>query len=85
MSSTRILDVGCGVGATAAWVKSKYPGIPSVGLEGNPALVHELTRNVDDLYIVGLNGPLPDAGAADLVLLLADPMRRWTAASALAE
>jgi SAM-dependent methyltransferase len=68
--ATRILDVGCGVGATSAWLKSVYPGSRTVGLEGNGALLPELGRNVDEPHIVDLNGPWPDVGAADLVLLL---------------
>jgi SAM-dependent methyltransferase len=68
--AVRIVDVGCGVGATAAWLKSKYPASHIVGLEGNEALLPELVRNVDEAHIVDLNGPLPDLGAADLVLLL---------------
>jgi SAM-dependent methyltransferase len=69
-SATRVLDVGCGVGATAAWLKSKYPACRTVGLEGNPALLPVLSRNVDEPHIVDLNGSLPDVGAPDLVLLL---------------
>ena len=66
----RILDVGCGLGATSAWLKSIYPGSHTVGLEGNATLLPELARNVDEPYIVDLNGPWPDVGAVDLVLLL---------------
>jgi SAM-dependent methyltransferase len=69
-AATRILDVGCGVGATSAWLKSIYPGSSTVGLEGNATLLPELVRNVDHPYIVDLNGPWPDVGAVDLVLLL---------------
>ena len=69
-AATRILDVGCGVGATAAWLRSQYPGSHTIGFEGNAALLAELARNVDESYIVDLNGPLPDLRPADLVLLL---------------
>jgi SAM-dependent methyltransferase len=69
-AATRILDVGCGSGATSAWLKSVYPESHIVGLEGNGALLPELARNVDEPHIVDLNGPWPDVGAADLVLLL---------------
>lgn len=41
-----------------------------MGLEGNSALLPELTNNVDEPHIVDLNGTLPEVGAADLVLLL---------------
>jgi len=69
-TATRILDVGCGIGATAAWLKSKYPGSRTVGLEGNAALLPELARNVDEPRIVDLNDPFPEVGTVDLVLLL---------------
>ncbi len=69
-AARRILDVGCGVGATAAWLKTRYPGCTTIGLEGNAALKTELSRNVDEAVIVDLNGELPDVGAADLVLCL---------------
>jgi SAM-dependent methyltransferase len=69
-AATRILDVGCGVGATSAWLKSVYPGSYAVGLEGNGALLPEVARNIDQPHIVDLNGPWPDVGAPDLVLLL---------------
>jgi SAM-dependent methyltransferase len=69
-TATRILDVGCGVGATSAWLKSRYPESRTVGLEGNGTLLPELAVNVDEPHIVDLNGPWPDVGGADLVLLL---------------
>jgi SAM-dependent methyltransferase len=69
-TATRILDVGCGVGATSAWLKSLYPESRAVGLEGNGALLPELASNVDEPHIVDLNGPWPDVGTTDLVLLL---------------
>lgn len=69
-SATCILDVGAGVGATAAWLRARYGNCRTVALEGNPAAAAELRRNVDDFYIVDLNGPLPDVGTPDLVLLL---------------
>jgi 2-polyprenyl-3-methyl-5-hydroxy-6-metoxy-1,4-benzoquinol methylase len=69
-SATRILDVGAGAGRTAAWLKSRYPRCLTVALEGNPAVLSELTANVDEAIIVDLNGPLPDVGAPDLILCL---------------
>jgi SAM-dependent methyltransferase len=69
-TARRILDVGCGSGATAAWVKTLYPTAHVIGLEGNPALLPALERNVDEAYIVDLNQPLPHVGEPDLVLLL---------------
>jgi SAM-dependent methyltransferase len=69
-SAHRILDVGCGTGATAAWLKSRYPGTVTVGLEGHAPLHGALQQNVDEAHIVDLDGPLPDVGAPDLVLFL---------------
>jgi SAM-dependent methyltransferase len=69
-SARRILDVGAGVGATSSWLKSRYPGCHTIGLEGDAANSAELARNVDEAVIVDLNGPIPDVGAPDLVLCL---------------
>jgi 2-polyprenyl-3-methyl-5-hydroxy-6-metoxy-1,4-benzoquinol methylase len=69
-SANRILDVGAGVGATSAWLKSRYPGCTTIALEGNPAIRDELARNVDEAVILDLNGQLPDVGTPDLVLCL---------------
>jgi SAM-dependent methyltransferase len=66
----RIVDVGCGTGATSAWLKTIFPTAFTVGLEGNAALLPELIRNVDEAHIVDLNQPLPEMGSPDLVLLL---------------
>jgi SAM-dependent methyltransferase len=67
---TRVIDVGCGAGATSAWIKSLYPTATTVGLEGNPALRSELESKLDEVHIVDLNAAIPSVGAADLVLFL---------------
>lgn len=69
-SATRILDVGAGVGATSAWLRTRYEGSRTVALEGNRSLEAELRNNVDEAHIVDLNDPLPELGTPDLVLLL---------------
>ena len=69
-TATRILDVGAGVGATSAWLRTRYEGCTTVALEGSRAAEAALRGNVDEAHIVDLNGPLPDVGAPDLVLLL---------------
>ena len=69
-SARRILDVGAGVGATSAWLKSRYPGSYTIALEGNASIRDELCRNVDEALIVDLNGPIPEIGSLDLVLCL---------------
>ena len=65
-----IVDVGCGVGNTARWLKSKFPKSKVIGLEGFPENETELRSNVDQAYIVDLNGPTPDIGKPDLMLFL---------------
>jgi SAM-dependent methyltransferase len=67
---TRVVDVGCGAGATSAWIKSLYPTATTVGLEGNAALRSELESKLDEVYIVDLNAAIPSVGAADLFLFL---------------
>lgn len=69
-SVTQILDVGAGVGATSAWLRSLFENCRTVALEGNPAAAAELRGNVDEFHIVDLNGALPNVGKPDLVLLL---------------
>ena len=66
----RIVDVGCGVGATTAWLKSRYPNAQTIGLEGNGKIRDKLAQNVDSVHIVDLNGELPDVGEPDLILFL---------------
>ena len=68
--ATRIVDVGCGVGATSAWLKSYYPDALTIGIEGNPAIRETLAANVDEYHIADLNCPLPDIGSPDLILFL---------------
>jgi SAM-dependent methyltransferase len=69
-AARRILDVGAGVGATSAWLKSRYPGCYTIALEGNASARDELARNVDEALIVDLNEPIPEFGSPDLVLCL---------------
>lgn len=66
----RILGVGCGSGATLAWLKTLYPGAFTIGLERNPALLSVLRKNVDEPHIVDLNQSIPEVGEPDLILLL---------------
>jgi 2-polyprenyl-3-methyl-5-hydroxy-6-metoxy-1,4-benzoquinol methylase len=66
----RILDVGCGAGATARWLKSLYPSATTIGIEGVRDLKSELAANVDEAIIHDLNEEPPDVGAPDLILFL---------------
>lgn len=68
--ATRVLDVGCGVGATSRWLRTIYPEAEFVGLEGNAALSAKLADNVDRYEICDLNGAAPAGVGGDLILLL---------------
>lgn len=64
-----ILDVGCGAGATSAWLRTIYPEAKLVGVEGNAKLRPQLGAILDEVHIVDLNSWSPQI-AADLVLFL---------------
>lgn len=69
-SATRIVDVGCGEGRTARWLKERYPSAHVIGIEGNREIEPALAANVDESFIHDLNLEPPDIGAPDLVLFL---------------
>ena len=64
-----ILDVGCGAGATSAWLRTIYPEARIVGFEGNAELRPRLESILDEVHIVDLNSSPPQI-PADLVLFL---------------
>ncbi len=66
----KILDVGCGQGATSLWLKQFYPNAQFVGLEMNKSFRNQLADIYDQVYIVDLNCEVPDITDADLVLFL---------------
>jgi len=66
----RIVDVGCGAGATLRWLRTIYPEAHTIALEGNPALGDELSRNASETHIVDLDRDIPELGGPDLVLFL---------------
>lgn len=84
----RILDVGCGAGATLAWLKQRWPEAETMGIDGYAPVLPELEKNADKAMILDLEQPLPDLGTFDLVLALdvlehlRDP---WAAAQRLAD
>lgn len=67
----RILEIGCGSGATLAWLKSRYPGAETVGLEGFEPMREQVAKNADQAIIHDLEQPLPaNLGRFDLILAL---------------
>lgn len=68
--ATRILDIGCGKGATLAWLKDRYPDAETVGIEGFADNEPILSKAVDRAIIADLDEPLPEVGRFDLILAL---------------
>ena len=68
--ANRVLEIGCGTGSTLAWIKTLYPGIETVGVEGNGSLKERLGQHVDEAIIADLNCGVPAAGDFDLILAL---------------
>lgn len=67
---TRILEIGCGAGATLAWLKQRWPGAETVGVDGHAPLKATLEKRLDRALIHDLEQPLPDLGRFDLILAL---------------
>lgn len=68
--ASRALEIGCGTGSTLAWLKTRYPGLATVGVEGNGELKDMLAKNVDQALIADLNKGVPELGQFDLILAL---------------
>ncbi|WP_439534956.1 class I SAM-dependent methyltransferase [Polymorphobacter sp.] len=66
----RVLEVGCSSGATLAWLKDRWPGTETVGVDGYEPIRDVLDRNADTAIIQNLEAPLPDLGRFDLILAL---------------
>ena len=69
-NAKRIVDVGCGTGATLKWLRERYPQAHTIALEGNPDTKEELRRNASESHIIDLAGEIPDLGEPDLMLFL---------------
>jgi hypothetical protein len=67
--ASRILDVGCGAGATSAWLRTIYPHAKLIGFEANGELRPQLETLLDEVHIVDLNSSVPPV-EADLILFL---------------
>lgn len=71
--SERVLEIGCGSGATLAWMKSQGLAEHTTGIELAPQMAEEAGKNVDELIIGDAEALLGDVAAApvyDLVLCL---------------
>lgn len=44
-----VIDIGCNTGASCQWIKNKYPGCTTVGVEINPHAVNIAKKYVDTL------------------------------------
>lgn len=83
----RVLEIGCGTGATLAWLRSAHGAAETVGVELNPALEAELRDNAD-VAVIGSGEDAGQLGMFDTILLLdvlehmADP---WSVVAQLAD
>lgn len=69
----RVLDVGCGAGATGALVKQKVPGAHVTGVELFPAAAEKARGHIDEVHLANLDevSSLPFAERSfDLILCL---------------
>jgi SAM-dependent methyltransferase len=81
---TRLLDVGCGSGATGAAAKTRWPGAETIGIEIVPEAAQRATARLDrvvagsaealDLAAAGISG-VDGVILADVLEHLVDPWR----------
>ena len=69
-TSSRILEVGAGAGATLKWLKERYPRAETTAVEINPALLDELKQNADVTIIGPIDETFSQLKCYDLILLL---------------
>jgi 2-polyprenyl-3-methyl-5-hydroxy-6-metoxy-1,4-benzoquinol methylase len=67
---SRVLEVGAGAGETLRWLKTKFPGAQTTGVEINAALTSDLKRNADIAITGGIDECSPLLGSYDLILFL---------------
>ncbi len=68
----RVLDVGCGAGATSAWLRSVRPIAYAAGIELMPAAAVDARRVLDQVVVGNIDAmalPFPEA-SFDLILTL---------------
>lgn len=68
--ATRVLEIGCSSGGTLAWLKSRWPQVETIGVDGYEPIRETLAKNADTAVIHDLEQPLPDLGNFDLILAL---------------
>lgn len=71
--SERVLEIGCGSGATLAWMKSIGLAGHTTGIELSPQMAEVASKNADELHIGDAEMLLDDVASApvyDLVLCL---------------
>lgn len=66
----RILEVGCGTGATLRWLKSHYPEAETVGIEFEASNRFALEEHTDHFHIGDAETFDKDIGTFDLILCL---------------
>lgn len=73
LRSEQVLEIGCGSGATLAWMKSQGLARHTTGIELVPQMADTASKNVDKLIIGDAEALLDDVASAlsyDLVLCL---------------
>ncbi|MBA3897701.1 MAG: class I SAM-dependent methyltransferase [Sphingomonadaceae bacterium] len=70
LTPSRVLEIGCGTGATLGWLRSRFPGAHLTGVEGAEENRDALARVADDAVIADLDQGLPVEGRFDLILAL---------------
>lgn len=68
--ATRVLEIGCGSGATLLWLKKRWPEAQTTGVDGYPPIKSVLEKNVDVAIIADLEEEIPVDGRFDLILAL---------------
>ena len=68
--ATRILDIGCGSGDTAALIKSRNPGIWVEGITTNPVEAAAAEHVMDQVHIFDVEQEIPSGLAEDFDCML---------------
>jgi 2-polyprenyl-3-methyl-5-hydroxy-6-metoxy-1,4-benzoquinol methylase len=55
----RVLDVGCGAGQNAAWLRHEHPGVAIVGITRSAAEAEQARRHLDRCWVLDLEEEFP--------------------------